>query len=346
MVGMIDRQGLASPLHGNLTDISPGTRWAENGVTVVGGNGHGTRLEQLSEPHGLYVDEDNTIFVADTANHRIVAWKYGETSGILVAGGNGEGDRNDQLNRPTAVIVHKESDSIIICDRNNRRVMQWPRHGGTTGKIIMSGFDCYSLTMNNQGFLYVSSPGENLIRRFRLGESHVTVVAGGNGKGDGLHQLHLPYYIFVDRDNALYVSDKQNNRVMKWVEGESEGSIVAGDQGYGNDLTQLCGPQGVVVDQCGTVYVAELWNHRIMRWPKDAIRGRILAGKNCEGDQANQLNNPEGLSFDRYDNLYVVDRLNNRVQRFNIEKSHTSSSAAVTRRDKTAELFNTSVTSE
>ncbi|CAF3772345.1 unnamed protein product [Rotaria sp. Silwood1] len=335
-----------APLRGSLADISPSTRWAENGVTVVGGNGAGMSLNQLSEPHGLYIDEDNTVFVADTANHRIVAWKYGETSGTVVAGGNGGGDRNDQLNGPTDMIVHKETDSLIICDRSNLRVMQWPRYGGTTGKIIVSGFSCYSLTTNNQDFLYVSLPKQNLIRRFQLNESNGTIIAGGHGEGDDLRQLHSPYYIYVDRDNSLYISDEQNHRVMKWVESESKGSVVAGGHGCGNNLEQLCGPQGVVVDQYGTVYVAELWNHRITRWLKNATQGSILAGDYSAGKQANQLNTPEGLSFDRYGNLYVVDRLNNRVQKYNIKKNDGQQLLEEAALNKASELFDSNMTSE
>ncbi|CAM4825763.1 unnamed protein product [Rotaria magnacalcarata] len=340
---VIGEEYIVPSLRGCLTDISPSVRWAQEGVTVVGRNGQGTELNQLSEPHGLYVDEEKTVYVADTENHRIVAWKCDSMSGFVVAGGNGEGNGNDQLNHPTDVIIDKETDSLIICDRNNRRVMQWPRYGGITGKKIISGFDCYSMTMGNQRFLYVSSPSENAVRRFRLGESRGTVVAGGNGEGDCLDQLHLPYYIFVDRDNSLYVSDEQNHRVMKWIEGAKEGTVVAGGRGPGNDLKRLYGPQGVVVDECGTVYVAELWNHRIMRWLKGATQGSILAGENSEGGKANQLNNPEGLSFDNDGNLYVTDRCNNRVQRFNIEMGDEQPSSAVAALGKTAILLDNTV---
>jgi sugar lactone lactonase YvrE len=320
----------APPLCDSLTGIALSAEWAENGVTVVGGNGEGTKLDQLSQPHGLYVDEDNTIFVADTGNHRIVAWKCDAATGIVVAGGNGEGDQHDQLSHPTDVIVHKASDSLFICDRNNRRIIQWPRHNGTTGKILISGFDCYSLTMNNQEFLYVSSPAENLIRRFRLDESRITVVAGGNGKGDRLHQLNLPYCIFVDQADSLYVSDEQNHRVITWMKDETEGRLVAGGQGHGNNLKRLGAPRGVVVDQCGTI-------------------GSIIVGGNGAGEHSNQLNSPEGLSFDQQGNLYVVDRLNSRVQRFNIETGHEHeqpSPSSVTAQDKMLKLSDNSVTGE
>jgi NHL repeat len=107
-----------------IPNIGASAKWIQNGVTVAGGNGGGNGLNQFSDPYGLYVDDDQTIYVADCSNHRIVEWKSGATSGQVVAGGNGLGNRNDQLNTPMNVIVHKESDYLIICDRNNKRVVQ------------------------------------------------------------------------------------------------------------------------------------------------------------------------------------------------------------------------------
>ncbi|CAF4583634.1 unnamed protein product, partial [Rotaria sp. Silwood2] len=72
-------------------DIHPNARWQQNGVTVAGGNRQDNGINQLSYPYGLYVDNDQTVYVADRSNHRIVEWKWGATSGQVVAGGNGQG---------------------------------------------------------------------------------------------------------------------------------------------------------------------------------------------------------------------------------------------------------------
>ncbi|CAF1419959.1 unnamed protein product, partial [Rotaria sordida] len=106
----------------HLPNISVDVTWTQNGVTVAGGHGQGDGLHQLSTPIGLYVDEDRTIYIADSTNHRIVEWKYNATSGQVVAGGNGQGNGSDQLNEPTDVILDKWTDSLIICDWGNQRV--------------------------------------------------------------------------------------------------------------------------------------------------------------------------------------------------------------------------------
>ncbi|CAF4625739.1 unnamed protein product, partial [Rotaria socialis] len=97
------------------------------------------------------------------------------------------------------------------------------------------------------------------------GEKNGTLVAGGNGEGDGLNQLNFPTYLFVDRDHSVYVSDNENHRVMKWNKGAKEGIVVAGGQGKGTALTRLYSPNGIFVDTLGTLYVADTNNHRVMR---------------------------------------------------------------------------------
>ncbi|CAF3487250.1 unnamed protein product [Rotaria socialis] len=307
------------PLRGCSIDIHPNARWKQNGLTVAGGNGQGNGINQLSNPWGLYVDDDQTVYITDSGNHRIVERKSCATNGQVVAGGNEEGSEAHQLSYPRDVIVDKERDSLIICDRSNQRVVRWSRRNGTSRETIISNVTCVGLTMDENGSLYVVNVGNNEVRRYRRGESQGTVVAGGNGRGKRLDQLFSPYYVFVDPDHSVYVSDWGNYRAMKWMEGAKEGIVVADGEGKVNGLTQLSHPRGVVVDQLGTVYVADRVNHRIMRWPKGAIERSVIVGGNGEGGQSNQLNGPFGLSFDRYGNLYVVDKENHRVQKFNIE---------------------------
>ncbi|CAF4008861.1 unnamed protein product [Rotaria sp. Silwood1] len=309
------------PLRASAIDIHSNARWQQNGITVVGENGKGNGINQLSNPWGLFVDDEQTIYVADQGNHRIMEWKWGATSGQVVAGGNEEGSGTHQLSYPYDVIADKGTDSLIICDRWNNRVVRWPRRNGTSGETIIFNISCMGLTMDENGSLYVVDWRKHEVRRYRRGESEGTVVAGGNGNGNRLDQVNGPHYVFVDRDQSVYVSDGWNHRVMKWMKGAKQGIVVAGGQGEGNGLTQLSYSEGVVVDQLGTVYVAEYGNDRIMRWSKGATQGSVIVGGNGQGGQSNQLNGPEGLSFDRHGNLYVVDYRNHRVQKFNIESN-------------------------
>jgi sugar lactone lactonase YvrE len=281
--------------------------WKQYGTTTAGGHGQGNGLHQLSRPWGVFIYDDQTIYVADYDNHRIVEWKSDVNNGQIVAGGKGQGNRNDQLDYPSKVIVDKENDSLIICNRGSRRVVQWPRQNGRSRKTLISNIDCHDLIMDNDGYLYVSDLEKDEVRRWKIGETNGTIVAGGNGKGNRLDQLNCPSYIFIDENHSVYVSDKNNHRVMKWVKDAKEGIVVAGDQGQGNGLRQLSFPCGIIVDQLGSVYVADGWNNRVIRWLKGAREGTIVVGGNGYGDRPNQFYGPMDLSFDQQNNLYVVD---------------------------------------
>ncbi|CAF3730278.1 unnamed protein product [Rotaria socialis] len=306
-----------------LVNIPTNATWKQNGVTIAGGHGNGDATNQLYRPFGLFVGDDQTVVIADGWNHRIMQWKNGDTTnGQVVAGGKGEGNGLHQLNLPTNVLIDKETDSLIICDWRNQRVVRWSRRSGTTqDEILIDNINCHGLAMDEQRYLYVSVWNKDEVRRYQLGDENGTLVAGGNGKGDELNQINSPRYLFVDRDHSVYVSDSNNNRVMKWVEGAKEGIVVAGGQGEGNALTQLSNPEGIFVDTLGTLYVADSDNHRVMRWTQgDKKQGTVVVGGNGEGAGANQFNDPISLSFDRHGNLYVADFNNHRVQRFSIKK--------------------------
>ncbi|CAF4912645.1 unnamed protein product, partial [Rotaria magnacalcarata] len=301
-------------------NILANAKWSQSGVTVAGGNREGDATNQLHWPYGLFVDDDQTVFIADTYNHRIMQWKNGDTTnGQVVAGGKGAGNGLHQLYHPTDVLIDKKT-SLIICDGGNRRIVRWSRCSGTTqGEILIDNIACWGLAMDDQKYIYVSDSGKHEVRRYQLGENIGTVVAGGNGIGYGVNQLNFPRYLFVDRQQNVYVSDRNNHRVMKWNKGAKEGIVVAGGQGYGSDLTQLYYPYGLFVDTLGTLYVADTQNDRVMRWTQGAKQGTVIVGGNGAGAGVNQFNTPIGLSFDRHGNLYVTGMINNRVQRFSIE---------------------------
>ncbi|CAF1648427.1 unnamed protein product [Rotaria magnacalcarata] len=305
-----------------LVNIPANAKWSQNGVTVAGGNGEGGATNRLNWPYGLFVDDDQTVVIADWWNNRIIQWKNGDTTnGQVVAGGNSQGNGLHQLNHPTDVLIDKETDSLIICDSGNLRVVRWSRRSGTTqGEILIGNLYCYGLAMDEQRYLYVSDWKNDEVRRYQFRENIGTLVAGGNGAGAELNQLNYPTYLFVDRQQNVYVSEWRNHRVIKWNKGATEGIVIAGGQGTGSALTQLSYPQGLFVDTLGALYVADSLNHRVMRWTLgDKKQGTVIVGGNGAGAGANQLNFPIGLSFDRHGNLYVVDSDNYRVPRFSIE---------------------------
>ena len=268
----------------------------------------------------MYLDDhDKVIYIADYDNARIVEWAPNARNGRVIAGGYGPGHATNQLYHPTDVIVDRDSDSVIVADRGNRRVMRWPRQRNPHGQILISDIDCSCLAMHKDGSLFISDWKKNEVKRWSKGEIHGTIVAGGQGRGDHLNQLNYPTHLFVDDNHDLYISDRDNHRVMKWPKDAKEGMIVAGGNDKGNRAAQLFCPQGVIVDQFSQIYVVDGGNNRVTRWHQGAREGTIVIDGNCSRQRAKQLQSPIGLSLDDEENLYVADWGNHRIQKFDID---------------------------
>ena len=291
--------------------ISLLTGSAEYSKTVAGGYGLGSTTNEFCFPYGLAIDEDQTMFIADWGNHRIIQWKMGDPEGQVIAGGHGQGKELNQLNCPTDVLIDKETDSLIISDHGNKRVVRWFRRRGTTqGEILIDNIACWGLAMGDRRCLYVSDIEKDEVRRYEMGENNGTVVAGGHGRGVGRNQLNKPTYIFVDSQQTVYVSDTSNHRVMKWEKEKTQGVVVA--QGFS---------RGLFVDKSETVYVADYGNHQLMRWPKGATEGTVIVGGNEKGEEGSELYYPWTLSFDQQGQIYVADHSYHRIQRFPLQTS-------------------------
>ena len=289
---------------------------APNGTTVAGGHGVGDKLNQLTTAYGLYLDDNQTVYVADFWNSRIMAWPVGATHGKLVVGGKVFGKKI----MPQTVIIDKRDGSFIICDWEYGQVFRWHPHIHKADSVVVPDIICKGMAMDDRGFLYVSDSKNDEIRRWQIGDKQGTLVAGGHGEGDRLDQLNGPSFVFVDGNYTVYVTDTFNNRVMKWKEGAQEGVIVAGGNGNGNATNQLYYPTAAVVDTTGAIYVSDSVNARIMRWFEGDNEGVLMFGGNGKGNRTDQLYIPCELAVARHEYLYVFDSENSRVQRFELPR--------------------------
>ncbi|CAF3294366.1 unnamed protein product [Rotaria socialis] len=234
--------------------IPVNARWAQHGVTVAGELQNDDMTYQLCLPYSFCIDDDSqTMIIADYGNDRIVQLKMNSRNGEILAGGGGVGTQLDQLNQPTDVIIDKKTNSLIICDRQNRRYLRWSLSKGTVqGEILFDNIRCWGLAIDDQNNVYISDTEKHAVIRYTMNDKNGTIVAGGQGRGAALNQLNNPTYIFVDQQQNVYVSERGNHRVTKWKKGASQGIVVAGGHGQGKLLTQVSQPEGLFVDTSGT----------------------------------------------------------------------------------------------
>ncbi len=197
----------------------PNSTSATNGVVVAGGNNSGSKVNQLNDPTGVYVDTLGNVYVADAANYRVVKWGPGATTGVEV------------IKNPNGVlgfwfpsgVYAAGKDSLYVTDANpilgGGGVHRYPLSGNATtnynnGKAFGTSFSQpASPFVDTRGNLYITEHSSNDVLKYQNG-SFVKVAGGTTGKA--ANQLNLPSGLWVV-NGAIYVGDFNNYRVQKWA---------------------------------------------------------------------------------------------------------------------------------
>jgi hypothetical protein len=87
-------------------------------TTVAGTGIGGSSSNELDNPHGIFVDINLDLYVADCGNNRVQLFKFGQINGTTVAGNIGA--LGITLNCPTAVYLDADKNLFIVDQGNNR----------------------------------------------------------------------------------------------------------------------------------------------------------------------------------------------------------------------------------
>ena len=186
------------------------------GVIVAGTSGGiGSQPNELSLPYGLYIDSNNSLYIADVGNDRIQFWKYGATTGTTVAGGHGFGSNASQVFGPRTLYVDS-ANNLIVMDTGNQRIQRYNLSSGSRiGTTIAS-----NLPLNTRNMFHDPTTDKLYLSDIRnhsiILMPNRTVVAGGNGFGNQSHQLAYPAGLFVTPTGTIYVADSFNDRVQMY----------------------------------------------------------------------------------------------------------------------------------
>ena len=152
---------------------------ASSGTLVAGGNGDGTKTNQLAYPSGLHFEvATNSLLIANTDAHNVVRWKLGDSNWTLIGGRldgfNGTGPAD--LSNPFDVISDRLGN-IYIADTFNFRVQLYPVNQTNATTIISSTdpiVDAYgptmipcSIALDNQMNLYIGNAIANQVQQFK-----------------------------------------------------------------------------------------------------------------------------------------------------------------------------------
>jgi len=186
----------------------------------------GSLLTQLSSPNSVVLDSStNTLYVADTGNHRILSFEPNVTTGVLVAGGAGAGTSSTQLSSPTDIYYDSSSRTLFIVNLGSHCVVRWVIGAftwslvagipGSTGTTPLTFNNPQGLTLDSAGNLYVADTSNHRIQFFRSGNVTGTTIAGTTSTaGASSSLLYGPRSVKVDSQFNLYVADTTNHRVQ------------------------------------------------------------------------------------------------------------------------------------
>lgn len=233
------------------------------------GNGPAARF---STPSGIAVDEDGTIYVADTGNNAIRrVTRNGDVSTIAgdgVAGFRDGPARQARFNGPIGIAVDRDG-RIIVADTYNDRIRVIGRDGlvttiaGGAGRGALDGpgdearFDTPTgVAVDRDGTVYVADTGNGLIRAIeRDGNVRTRVAALPDG-------LMRPIAIAVSDDRDLYVTDGRG-RIVE-IDRNGQGRTLAGSNpgfrdGAGTEA-RFRRPSGIAAAGRGRLFVADAGN--------------------------------------------------------------------------------------
>ncbi|CAF4418590.1 unnamed protein product, partial [Rotaria socialis] len=329
------------------------------GITIAGSSGSaGSSLSQLYNPSKIFVSSNQTMYILDTTNYRVLTWIVGDLLGYVVAGGNGNGGAFTQIGVSYGMFV-TDSHNIYISEQSNHRVMKW-LNGNTTAGVLVAGGNGAGSTadklnspwgvyVNVNGTIFVVDRGNHRVQMWNPGASVGSTVAGSTSNpGSWSYQFNSPTSITFDPYGYMYVVDYNNARIQRWYPGASYGTTVA------SGTMNL--PNGLTFDRLGNLVVADTSNQRIISYSlvcpvtttttiappiptttplcSTSVWNQtisIIAGSTSNtGSTSTSLYNPYDIDFDGYNNLYVVDCYNHRVQRFQPGSLTGSTVAGVT----------------
>jgi hypothetical protein len=227
----------------------------------------------LNQPAGVYLN-GTTLLVADTGNHRVLAYTLTFTSGdngmsasrvfgqadfASVSANRGGSAGAGTLAQPSSVSVDIVNDKLIVADSANHRVLVW----------------------NSASFLLPFGPDGSSANRV-FGQANFTSTSANRGGSVAANTVYAPVSAMAG-GTTLFVSDSLNHRVLAFgsYTGLSDGANATDVLGQGllttdtannavsgtRDSFSLNGPQGLVASTSALLWVADGLNHRVLRIP-------------------------------------------------------------------------------
>lgn len=235
--------------------------WGEGGTF-----GFDAPLEPVNAfwgPRDVAVGATGRIYVSDTGNKRIRAYRLVEGESVHIIdvadGGSGPG----QIDEPSGLATHSDG-RLFVADTWNRRISVFNGEGEFIKTIPVrawyeeQGNRPYIAIDESRDLLYVTDPDGGRVLVYTTNGDCFGSFGQVAGEGANLGQFGVASGIVVDEDGFVYVSDSELGRILKFAPFEfvpassDEGAASGGQQAEDNSAAEQ-----TEEDESDSVEVAE-----------------------------------------------------------------------------------------
>jgi tripartite motif-containing protein 71 len=265
-------------------------------ISTVFQGGRGTSPGQFQFPHGLAIDEEGTIFVADTDNARVQRFlPDGSYSGSICEG---------ICKSPKAVALF--GPDILVADSFTKKVYRFSKGGGspiTEFGVPSHGFDApVDLSVAPEGSIFVADQGRAMI--YGLSADGAVISAfGRGGEGDGEFRELTSVTASPSR---VYVADARNARIQIF---DHAGNFVkkVDVPEWKEPAEGWRAPHVLFEPRSNILYVSCTFSNEVV--VLDSEGNRV---EKWTGDRTKDLSGPTAMAvYD--DKLFVINALGSRV---------------------------------
>lgn len=266
----------------------------------------------LSEPYGMAISRDGSIYVVDRGSNRLIRFNS-ELKAEKQIGGFGSGSEN--FNRPTFVTVDNNLN-ILVCDENNRRVARFDSRLNFVDEILFSdeedpfkfGYPS-GIAVTNYGETWIADRERNRLCLFN-NVGKFSRFLGEFGSAEG--QFENPEKITKSPNGSFYLCDAGHGRIVVFDEfGNFSKKLV---------FNQIEYPLSAAFDK-GTMWVLDGAGSAVFLTD---MKGAIIKkfGPMFPGDET-AMKEPSDLILIDNDRMLISDSGNRRLLLCRIERGES-----------------------